>query len=341
MLWNDRLFASVPLAPVWLGLALALLLLGLFLALMWLTGLLTEFLASDTQVWENRDARLGVLLILFAAGLPTVRRYAALGARANYEALRPLLGGEASDSRLAPRALDTRTVRGARTAGAIGLAIMPLIGLMVDRDPALYATREYWGPAQMWVWSIGLIVAWNAGRFMYESLDDARCFSTLAAHLRDLNLLNLEPLSPFARQGLLSALPWVIFVSIFALNAIDQGFVWVVTVSAPLSLAGATTALLLPVRGVRERIRAAKHEELRRIAAALRGDAEALRGSAIAKRKEVSVADLLAYRSFVESVREWPFDTPARLRFAFYLALPIGSWLGGALMERVLVVFWD
>ncbi len=337
MLWNDRVFAAVPVAPVWLGLTLALFLLVLFLALMWLTGLLTEFMASDIGLWESRDARMGVMLVLFVGCLPTIRRYAALGARANFEALRPLLAGGASDSRLAPRMWDADSIRGARIAGAIGLAIAPLIGLMVDRNPAIYLTRAYWGPAQMWVWSVGFIAAWNTARLMYETLDDARCFSRLATHLREINLLDLEPLAPFARQGLRSVLPWVVLVSIFALNAFDRGFVWVVSVSVPLSLAGATIALLLPVRGIRSRIRAAKRAELERLAAAMRGQPGALRGSPIEERGDhASLADLLAYRAFVESVREWPFDAPVRLRFALYLAIPLGSWLGGALVERLL-----
>ena len=33
---------------------------------------------------------------------------------------------------------------------------------------------------------------------------------------------------------------------------------------------------------------------------------------------------------------EWPFDAGMRLRFLFYLAIPVGSWLGGALVERLL-----
>ena len=45
---------------------------------------------------------------------------------------------------------------------------------------------------------------------------------------------------------------------------------------------------------------------------------------------------LAAYRQSVESVREWPFDTPTLLRFLLYLALPLGSWLGGAIVERAL-----
>ncbi len=38
----------------------------------------------------------------------------------------------------------------------------------------------------------------------------------------------------------------------------------------------------------------------------------------------------------LESVREWPFDAPSLVRFALYVALGLGSWLGAAAVERLL-----
>jgi hypothetical protein len=32
-------------------------------------------------------------------------------------------------------------------------------------------------------------------------------------------------------------------------------------------------------------------------------------------------------------VHEWPFDVSTLARFAAFLLLPLGSWLGGALVE--------
>jgi hypothetical protein len=34
-------------------------------------------------------------------------------------------------------------------------------------------------------------------------------------------------------------------------------------------------------------------------------------------------------------VRERPIDAPTLRRFALYLAIPLGSWFGGALVERM------
>jgi hypothetical protein len=95
-----------------------------------------------------------------------------------------------------------------------------------------------------------------------------------------------------------------------------------------LSAAG----LLLPVLGVRDRIRAAKQAELDAVRERLLDARAELRGAA---GHDGRLADLLAWRAFVEGVREWPFDASALARFGLYLLIPLGSWLGGALVERV------
>jgi hypothetical protein len=108
---------------------------------------------------------------------------------------------------------------------------------------------------------------------------------------------------------------------------------------ALVSLTIAVTALVLPMLGVHRRLRATKHAELARVLAAIRGEPAALAGSSIAARAATaSLADLVAYRALVEAVSEWPLDAGMRLRFVLYLAIPVGSWLGGALVERLLGV---
>jgi hypothetical protein len=86
--------------------------------------------------------------------------------------------------------------------------------------------------------------------------------------------------------------------------------------------------LLLPVRGVRRAIAAEKKRELDWSTAELRRAREGADGAR-------PLADVLAWRSFVESVPEWPFDAPTLARFALYLAIPLGSWFGGALVDRM------
>ena len=51
--------------------------------------------------------------------------------------------------------------------------------------------------------------------------------------------------------------------------------------------------------------------------------------------------ELVAYHRLVKEVRSWPFDAPTLARFALYLAIPLGSWLGGAMVERLLDVLLE
>jgi len=53
------------------------------------------------------------------------------------------------------------------------------------------------------------------------------------------------------------------------------------------------------------------------------------------EQHKVPLAEVVAYQHLIEGVREWPFDASTVLRFAFYLLIPLGSWLGGAMVERM------
>ena len=62
---------------------------------------------------------------------------------------------------------------------------------------------------------------------------------------------------------------------------------------------------------------------------------------AAASDRQPPLPALLAWEARIESVREWPFDTPTLVRFALFLLIPLGSWLGGAVVERVVDLVLD
>jgi hypothetical protein len=331
--WTERFYRAVPVAPIWVGLGIAVGLLALFLAIAWAFGGLATVRAGDLELWEYREARFAILAALLVGYLPTARRYVALGAEKNLEDLLPLLDP-------ASREFDVRgrfgllDARAARTAGALGILFVPISALVVDRDPTLYFLRAYWSPENCFVWVVGAWMGWNLGVFVYATLAYARRFSDLAGQLATIDLFDLQKLAPFTRQGLRSALLWLVLLSVASLNAVD--FIWF-SLTAAIAFASGTAVLLLPVRGIHLRLRHAKQAELERVHAAIRGDPGPLAGSLISGHgASLGLSDLLAYRKFLESVREWPFDAPTMLRFALYLAIPLGSWLGGAFVERLL-----
>jgi hypothetical protein len=335
--WIDRLYDAAPLPPYAVGLAIALGLLTLILGIAAATGELAEFLAREDGLRVDRNVRLGITLILLAGYLPTAQRYQKLASRRHLEQIRSATGGKrAAGDAAAPRP------GGRRWAGALGLLLVPLTALIIDRDPWLYLRPGYWDAGTFWTWSTGLIFCWSLGRFAHATLESARAFSAVADELERIDLLGRDWLTPFAREGIFSALLWLVIPTAFTINLTDEPLLYV---AAPLTLICVTIgtiALFLPSTGARRRLRAAKREEIARVHRAIRGDADALQASVIGgRRSEPSIADLLAYERFLQSISSWPFDQATWLRFGLVLALPLGSWLGGAVVERLLSSLLD
>jgi hypothetical protein len=211
-----------------------------------------------------------------------------------------------------------------------------LAPLLVDREPGLYLHPGYWRPETVLNWLQLPLLGWLVSAALRSFWEDAQRLSRLAASLRRVDLLDARGLAPFGRQALRVALLTVLFPSIFAIVLSDRGFAEIVAALAVSAVVIATTAFLLPVRGVHARIVAEKERELARVRAAIRGDDAALESSGLqAWRGRATAADLIAYEARIEAVREWPFDVSTVLRFATFLLLPLGSWLGGALVEHV------
>jgi hypothetical protein len=102
------------------------------------------------------------------------------------------------------------------------------------------------------------------------------------------------------------------------------------------AIVGAVAAftLQLPVRGVHRAIRAAKDAELLAVRAAIaRTRAASLAGGAAGAEDATRLGGLLAFEARIAGVVEWPFDVGTLLRFTVFLALPLGSWIAGALVE--------
>jgi len=109
----------------------------------------------------------------------------------------------------------------------------------------------------------------------------------------------------------------------------------------PLTLGGialtAVVALLLPVAGVHQRIGMVKRAELARVRAALRRERERGLGDDPAPaRGGAPLADLLAWEARIASVSTWPFDPSTLVRFALYVTIGAGSWVGSAFVDRLL-----
>ncbi len=129
-------------------------------------------------------------------------------------------------------------------------------------------------------------------------------------------------------------------MSIGGLFFLDSGIgLWAVPTFFALGLGIGLVVLLRPARDVQSLIRAVKSEELSRLEPLLRqARDDSLKGDASTQGR---LTDLLAYQDRLESTPEWPFDSSTLLRFGLYLLIPIGSMIGGALVERVVNLVLD
>ncbi|MEE8558069.1 MAG: hypothetical protein V3T14_09310 [Myxococcota bacterium] len=280
-----------------------------------------------------RDPRLAIIHILLVTYIPTAYVYVIRGSRRAIDSLRP--GLRASDSEVA------------LLEAAVGryrewwptLASLGVLAFTVYTTYATTPKNPYdwtlWTPEVAWHRVLTPFLAWWSGRLVYAVLTESRRLSRLAKHLGPLDLMDLSPLAPFSRQALSNVIVVVGLASILTLFLLDVGNADIVLTVWLGIVVVALASALFPLRGVRRAIHAAKATELAWCNEALQQAREAWSRGAPSPGP-AHVGELVAYRDVVKEVREWPVDTSTLVRFALFVLLPLGSWLGGAFVERAI-----
>jgi hypothetical protein len=333
---TQRLAETPPWSPLRLALAIAALLFALFFAIEAIFDRFPIVLGDGTTEWDVESQvnfRITIVMILIVSYLPAAFAMGVRGARRSVEELRPFLRAGDYASRLAASVghFDPVTLR---RAGFIGVAYSLLIPFWIDRSLDAWALWNY-TTEPIFQRLLLPAVGWFAGRFIYSVWAESRRLSAIGRDFVRVDLLDLRSFAPLTRQGLRYALLVVGLISILALYLYDsdkRGLFTVVLLANGVALAAAATSLLLPLRGARQAIVAAKRHELDWCDAELRHARAALESG---PPSPGAVGDLVSWRGVVQAVQEWPLDAPTLRRFVLYLALPLGSWLGGAVVERI------
>ena len=148
-----------------------------------------------------------------------------------------------------------------------------------------------------------------------------------------VDLLDPRPLAVFARKSQRSVAVWAGFLVIFSTFWLGDAAGSANVFFLVLILAFLVPVYLVPLLGVHRRLVAAKQAELDRVNERIR---HAISVEGAAPVSQTRLADWVAYRRLVEDAREWPLNAPALVRSLLFVALGVGSWLGGALVERLL-----
>lgn len=303
-------------------------------------GLIVALVAREAWLGRLDDAiappaslhvYLAVVEALLIGYLLAARVSTARAARATLDAL-----GDALDLPDARRAL-VRGVIGcyrrerylaAGAAGAVLGILTPLLVHDVGMDPWNVAT---WTPEVAMRRCLAPIAGWFFGTYVLATYREAQRVSDLAAALRSIDLFDGETVAPFGRFGLQVALRAAGLVSVTALMVTEGGFGHVVALLMLIAAGAAAAGLLLPVRGLRERICEEKRRELTCCREALRRARDAMLEGRTIVTEHGRLSEVVAYKQLVEAVDEWPVDTPTVLRACGYVGLPVVSWMSGSI----------
>lgn len=331
-----------PLGAFWLWAVLTVGMLGLYLAWHALTG-------PHPWMYDERyplhitphNATHLTVAMLIAFLLATIR-YERRRGPAELEGLRSVtqLSGPAFGATIATAPGHQKRLRTARGLGAMaGVAVISAAA----QDPAFLFRKETWDLHFLWnLLSMMLLFALLAGS-VFDTLAERRRILAIAAGISRIDLLDTSALQPLWVPGLRHA-SYFMIGSILAsplATYVDRGSSVGVVVLVVMVVA--TIAFLGPARAIRPMLIQAKRDELARVRARITGARQAALDpeSPLDGTGAAALPGLLAYEARIERVGEWPFGTPTLLRFAALLALATGSWVGGAVVERVIGTVLD
>jgi len=338
--WLIRPFESSKVAPAWLGLGLAI----AFPLFVWLVHVIAgvtigsiELPYGPTKYALNVIVN-GILLGLILAG----QAYLYLGTLSDLHQLRPVLPGSDDDFARLVRSLPslTRPARWRATIGGMcgGLAVATL-------DPNLQELYSYVaGTDPRYIVYVAQNIMFGAllTRLFVTEVHLTRSYAQLGKRV-EVDLLDLSKVLVFARKGLRSVMIWVLISSVFSMFWVLDSAGRVNIVLPALVLVLVAVALVAPTLGIHRSIRVAKTNELALLAEAIRTE----RASALAPRhagappEDARLGNLIQYQAFIKAIREWPFDLSIVSRAFLLIVLGAGSWLGGAVVERLLNVLLD
>ena len=299
---------------MWIGVGIAAVLLIVFLV--------GRNLSGDVRLTSG-DFRLAIIHILLMAYVPSAYVYLISVTKDVAQDMAPLFGDEINHI-------------GSHVAWKLVLA--GFFGVLIDVD----ATTATTVGSDPWIWQdqnldakwmriLGpLFSGWISCLFYVLAVESGR-LSKLSNDIGAIDLLDLLPYRPLIRLGLTNVLLVVGLASIFSLFLLEPGFeILIAQLSIPF-LIFAWVGLMLPLQGIRKKIKIAKQQELDWCTQALMAARNQIKAS---KENKQGIAEIIAYMTLIENIRNWPFDNPTLARFALYLLIPVGSMFGGAFVER-------
>lgn len=322
----------VRLPPVALGGLSAVLVFGMGLLLATFSRWLPDDSILSTEFWAHPRGWFDLLMAVTIGYAVTALAWSVRGALRDWEEIEHVL-----DVSPAGRSwLRSELVRFAGNEKYVLDVIAIVAGVAVNFAPSNWPGGRPPLTDTFFVWIVvrTAILFWVVARTVYTGLVLAGRFSRLGGRIALVDLLELGPLAAFGRHGLRSVLLLMGFSVLFALMALAPFGRDAAGSAIVATIVLGTLAFLAPVRGAHRRLRSARDAELARVRSAIRERTASVEGDPVTPGS--GLADLLAWEARLERAPTWPFDASTLVRFALYVAIGMGSWLGAAVVERAL-----
>jgi len=280
-----------------------------------------------------RDVRLAIVHCLMIGYLPAAFLHVMRSGRRTVLVLQSELACTREECEMLAASIRLSS-RGLVITGLIGLALSFAGPYMVPPVPPTPWSPSTWSPEVAWHRILGPATGLWTWWLGYAIVTVSVRMSRIAKKLSRIDLLDISPLAPFTQQGLTNALLLIGLLSIWSLTMLETGFEQMMIMNGSAGLVLIALALLSPVRGVHKKIRQSKDAELGWVNGEISKQRSVFQ-NLDPGRPSGELADLVAYRSLVESVPEWPFTTSTYTRIILYALIPVVSWSIGIVAEGI------
>ncbi len=315
-----RLFKGAPLSPVILCLGLMFLFASSYVLLSIQGGFIKAVFAGKIPSIEFR-ATLTVMILM--AYVPMAQFYLIKWTKEHWQLLSESVGD-----------LGGFDYRLSRIWGLVGMLIqfISFFGVLVFSGDLF--DSNYWNLRLLFSCVFVVAIGWHLYRLLTSLLFYARQFSKIAKSLPELELFETALPKIFVQQGIRSALLIIGFVSICGNLLVAPGTrIDVAVITGVVSSLSAAMVFIYPVVGIHQRINETKQKQLSDLQLQIEPLTKQLKSDDLDWQK---LSTLLALEARTQSVKEWPFDASSISRFAFYIAIGLSSWVGAALVEKLL-----
>jgi len=327
-------------SPLWLGIGISGSLIAILFAIETVLGRWDMLLVGGefdplARVSSGvlRDIRLAVVQCLMIGYLPAAFVHVVRSGRRTVLVLQSELACTREECEMLAASIRLSS-RGLVITGSIGFALAFALPYMVPPVPPTPWSPSAWSPEVAWHRILGPVTSVWQLWLIYAVVTVSVRMSRVAKKLSHINLLDLAPLAPFTHLGLTNALLLIGLLSIWSLMMFETGFGQIMILVGGTTLVVSALALLSPVRGVHKKIRQSKEAELGWVNGEISKQRSAFRNQ-IAGQRSGEMADLVAYRSLIESVSDWPFTTSTYTRLILYALIPVASWSFGIVAEGI------